>query len=383
MAARNDIPEAWRHTPAGKPRARGLGVPFLGTPGELNAITDVTGVAVGYTTVIAGEGPLVRGQGPVRTGVTAILPRGRGGLTTPVYAGVHSLNGNGEMTGFVWIEEAGVCGGPITITNTHSCGLARDASIRWMAERLPDAIDDFSLPVAAETYDGYLSDINGFHVTAEHVFAAIDTAGGGAVEEGSVGGGTGMIAYEFKGGSGSASRCVVLGEEVYHLGVFVQANFGFRPDLMIAGVPIGQHLTDGRIKGEAAAGPMPDGSIIAIIATDAPLMPHQLKRLAQRAGLGIARSGGMGYHGSGDIFMAFSTANEAAMKASDPTVQSFAFIPDPALDPLFLAVVQATDEAVVNAMIANEDMTGRDGRKVLALPHGALVDLLRRYGRIA
>ena len=379
---RTDAPGAWRQTPAGKPRARGLGIPFAGVPGPSNAITDVSGVAVGYTTLIRGEGPLVVGQGPVRTGVTAILPRGREGLATPVYAGVHSLNGNGEMTGFVWIEEAGVCGGPITITNTHACGLTRDASIRWMAQRIPEAIDDFSLPVAAETYDGYLNDINGFHVTAEHVFAAIDEAAEGAIEEGSVGGGTGMIAYEFKGGSGSASREVAFDDVRYTLGVFVQANFGLRPDLTIAGVPVGGELSEGRLKKDAPAAPGTDGSIIAVVATDAPLMPHQLQRLAQRVGLGIARGGAVAYHGSGDIFLAFSTANEAAMRATEAAAQSFAFIPDPALDPLFLAVVQASEEAVVNAMVANETMTGLDGRQVLALPHGPLLDLLKRYGRV-
>ncbi len=275
-------------TPSGKPRARSLGVPFQGVPGALNAITDVTGVEVGYATIVRGEGPLVVGTGPVRTGVSAIFPRGMAGLATPVFAGCHSLNGNGEMTGFIWIEEAGRLDGPITITNTHSCGLARDAMLRWMVERgALDLSETWGLPVAAETYDGYLNDINGFHVREEHVFEALDSAAGGAIEEGSIGGGTGMICYGFKGGSGTASRRVETAGAAFTLGAFVQANFGAPELLTIAGVPVGRCLAEGASFGRDT------GSVIGILATDAPLLPHQLRRLAKRCGLGIARSGGV------------------------------------------------------------------------------------------
>jgi L-aminopeptidase/D-esterase-like protein len=361
-------------TPSGKPRARAIGVPFDGAPGPNNAITDVAGVEVGYSTIIRGEGPLVVGEGPVRTGVTAILPRGRDGTRTPVFAGCHSLNGNGEFTGMLWIEEAGRCEGPVTITNTHSCGLARDATIRWTVEHTPEFVDRFGLPAAGETYDGYLNDINGFHVTEAHVFEAIDGARGGPVEEGSVGGGTGMIAYEFKGGSGTASRVVGHGGESWTVGAFVQANHGARDQLVIAGVPVGKHLTEGAFREEE------QGSIIAVVATDAPLMPHQLKRLARRIGLGVGRSGAIAQHGSGDIFLAFSTANAEAC-AADAGVANLRFLPDNTLNALFAAVVQATDEAIVNAMVANETMTGRDGHTVPALPRDELPALLERYGR--
>ena len=365
-----------RQTPAGKPRARGIGVPFDGRPGTDNAITDVEGVEVGYTTLIRGEGALKVGGGPVRTGVTAILPRGRTGAVLPVFAGCHSLNGNGEMTGFVWIEEGGRFDGPLTITNTHSCGIARDAAIRWLAEHFPETLaDTFRLPVAAETYDGYLNDINGFHVTAEHVFQAIDSAAGGAVEEGSVGGGTGMTCYEFKGGSGTASRLVDYDGREFAIGAFVQANFGIRHQLTVAGVPVGRHLTEGTFRKTDT------GSVIGIVATDAPLLPHQLERLARRAGLGIGRSGAVSGHGSGDIFLAFSTANAEALTATAP-LRTADFIADESLDPLFEAVVQAIDESVVNSMIANETMRGRDDHEVLALPRDPLRILLKRYQRM-
>ena len=365
-----------RRTPAGKPRARGIGVPFDGRCGANNAITDVEGVEVGYTTLIRGEGALRIGEGPVRTGVTAILPRGRGDAILPVFAGCHSLNGNGEMTGFVWIEEAGRFSGPITVTNSHSCGVTRDATIRWQAERFPETMaDTFGLPVAAETYDGYLNDINGFHVTAEHVFQAIDSATGGAIEEGSVGGGTGMICYEFKGGSGTASRVVEYDGREFVLGAFVQANFGIRYQLTIAGVPVGRHLTDGTFRKQDT------GSVIGIVATDAPLLPHQLKRLARRAGLGIGRSGAVSGHGSGDIFLAFSTANARTLTETKP-LRTADFIADESLDPLFEAVVQAIDESVVNSLVANETMRGRDNHEVLALPHAALRALLKQYQRM-
>ncbi len=361
-------------TPGGQTRARALGIPFDGVPGALNAITDLAGIEVGYSTLIRGEGPLVVGEGPVRTGVTAILPRGKAGLATPVFAGCHSLNGNGEMTGFLWVEEAGRVENPITITNTHSCGLARDATLRWMVER-GHMGDGWGLPVAAETYDGDLNDINGFHVRESHVFEALDTAAGGAIEEGSIGGGTGMICYGFKGGSGTASRVAEAGGARFTLGAFVQANFGRAEQLTIAGVPVGRHLLE-------TASDAPDlGSIIGIIATDAPLMPHQLKRLARRCGLGIARSGSVAGHGSGDIFLAFSTANESAM-ADGEELRRMDFLPDAALDPLFAATVQAIDEAVIDALVANRTMTGRDGTTIRALPHDSVRAQLREHKRL-
>lgn len=364
-------------TPSGKPRARALDIHFGGEPGPNNAITDVEGVAVGYTTLIRGEGPLVVGNGPVRTGVTAVLPRGHDRIALPVFAGYFSLNGNGELTGTIWIEESGQCNGPITITNTHSCGLARDATVRWLVENHPKLVEDWMLPVAGETYDGYLNDINGFHVREEHVFDAIESARSGPIEEGSVGGGTGMICYEFKGGSGTASRRVAYAGHTYIVGAFLQANFGRRGNLTIAGAPVGRHFPDPRIWSSEE-----QGSVIGIIATDAPFLPHQLKRLARRAGLGIGRSGSVSAHGSGDIFLAFSTANAEAL-AQRGSLQTAGLVPDADLDPFFEAVVEATDEAVINALVANETMRGRDGRVVEALPHDALKDILRGYGRLA
>ena len=349
-------------TPSGRRRARALGIPFQGTPGPANAITDVPGVEIGFRTMIRGDGGLVVGQGPVRTGVTAIHPRGRAGAGIPVFAGVHSLNGAGEMTGFVWIEEAGRTELPIVVTNTHSVGLARDALAKWMVRNFAGRMDRWVLPVAAETYDGHLNDINGFHVTDADVFAALDAAAAGPVEEGSVGGGTGMICYEFKGGTGTASRVLDLDGTAATLGVLVQANFGKRHQLTIAGMPVGRWL-------ERDAPGLPDqGSIIAVIATDLPLLPHQLKRLARRAGLGIGRSGTIAAHGSGDIFLALSTAN-ADFFAPRPGGRMLAAWPDEGLNPVFEAVIQAVDEAVLIAMVANAGMTGRDGHFVPALPH--------------
>jgi L-aminopeptidase/D-esterase-like protein len=367
-------PQPHLETPAGKKRARALSVPFDGTPGRLNSITDVAGVAVGYTTLIKGEGKLVIGQGPVRTGVTAILPQPHERVSHPVFAGYAVLNGAGEMTGIAWIEEAGRCSGPITITNTHSCGVARDATLKWLVKNARAPVPPWWLPVAAETADGYLNDINGFHVREEHVLAAIDSATNGRIEEGSVGGGTGMIAYEFKAGSGTASRMVTTGGDRYTVGVFVQANFGSRAQLSIAGVPVGKHLTAGTFRKSD------EGSIIAVVATDAPLMPHQLKRIARRAGLGVGRSGSTSGNGSGDIFLAFSTANTEAAAATDG-VQSARFLPEECLDPLFTAAVRATDEAIVDSMIANATMIGRDGHTVVALPHEELREVMQRYGR--
>jgi D-aminopeptidase len=357
-------------TPSGKPRARALGVPFDGVPGPYNAITDVEGVEVGYTTIIAGEGPLVVGRGPVRTGVTALLPRGRAGVATPVFAGAFSLNGNGELTGTHWVEESGQCEGPITITNTHSCGLARDATIRWLVANA--GLTGWALPVTGETWDGELNDINGFHVREHDVFAAIEGARGGPLELGSVGGGTGMIAYDFKGGSGSASRVVDAGGARWTLGVFVQANFGLRRELVVAGVPVGRLLTGGEIRSAST------GSIIAIVATDAPLLPQQCKRLARRVTMGIARTGATSGNGSGDLFLAFSTANPDAF-GGDGAPRTARFLPNQAMNPLFTATVEATDEAILDAMIANTPMTGRDGTTVVALPHDGLREVLGRH----
>lgn len=347
-------------TPSGKFRARGIGLAFAGTTGPNNAITDVPGVSVGYETLIEGDS--------IRTGVTAILPRPKQDLATSVFAGCHSLNGNGELTGSHWIEEAGCCNGPITITNTHSLGTCRDASIQWMVEHL--GVSGWALPVAGETYDGALNDINGFHIKPQHVFAAIDQARAGPIEEGSVGGGTGMICYGFKGGSGTASRVLTVANTAVTLGIFVQANFGLTSQLTIAGVPVGRHLAKAHEDPER-------GSIIAVVATDAPLLPHQLKRLTRRVGLGMGRSGAISGHGSGDLFLAFSTANEMAHRNTDQ-LSSTQFIPDAQLDPLFEAVIQAVDEAILNAMVANETMTGFKGARVAALPIEAVLELMAR-----
>jgi D-aminopeptidase len=354
-------------TPSGKPRARSLGIGFDGEAGPSNAITDVAGVAVGYSTLISGAGALSIGKGPVRTGVTAILPRPRGALAGPVFAGLFSGNGNGEMTGSHLIEEIGAFNFPVTITNTHSCGVSRDATLRWMHRQLPGALDSaWGLPVAAETYDGFLNDINGHQITAEHVAAALDTAMDGPIEEGSVGGGTGMIAFGFKAGSGTASRVVEWHGDSFTLGVFVQANFGQRRNLMLRGQRVGSELTEPAIVDRTPRAEK--GSIIGIAATDAPLLPHQLKRIARRMPLGVAMTGGLGYHSSGDIFLAFSTANAEAALARSGALAQAAFIPDGDINGLFDAVVQATEEAILNSMVANEDMTGRDGNFVPALP---------------
>ena len=360
-------------------RARDLGIPFDGTPGKFNAITDVPGVEVGYTTLLSGEGKLERGKGPVRTGVTAILPRGLSEMNDSVFAGYFSLNGNGEMTGTTWVEESGFLEGPIVLTNTHSVGVARDAVIAWrLAHGGPDAEGfAWSLPVVAETWDGWLNDVDGFHVKPEHVARAIETAHGGAIEEGSVGGGTGMICYEFKGGTGAASRIVAAVADrgpsetkQYTVGVLVQANCGRRPQLTIRGIEIGKKIPGAVYKKET-------GSIIIVIATDAPLLPHQLKRLARRASLGLARTGSVSGNGSGDLFIAFSTANPHAADSSPPT-RTIETMSNDLMDPLFTATVEATEEAIINALVDNHDMTGRDGHKVLALPHDRLREIFRR-----
>lgn len=360
-------------------RARDLGIPFDGTPGKFNAITDVPGVEVGYTTLISGEGKLERGKGPVRTGVTAILPRGLSEMNDSVFAGYFSLNGNGEMTGTTWVEESGFLEGPIVLTNTHSVGVARDAVIAWrLAHGGPDAEGfAWSLPVVAETWDGWLNDVDGFHVKPEHVARAIETAHGGAIEEGSVGGGTGMICYEFKGGTGTASRIVAAVADrgpsetkQYTIGVLVQANCGRRPQLTIRGIEIGKKIPGAVYQKET-------GSIIIVIATDAPLLPHQLKRLARRASLGLARTGSVSGNGSGDLFIAFSTANPHAADSSPPT-RTIETMPNDLMDPLFTATVEATEEAIINALVDNHDMTGRDGHKVPALPHDRLRQIFQR-----
>ncbi|MEY2490417.1 MAG: D-aminopeptidase [Verrucomicrobiota bacterium] len=367
--------------PASQPiRARALGIPFDGTPGALNAITDVAGVEVGYTTLIRGEGKLEVGKGPVRTGVTAILPRGKN--DDPVYAGVFSLNGNGEMTGTAWIEEGGFLEGPIALTNTHSVGVVRDAIIAWRMKRGGADPGGFywSLPVVAETWDGWLNDVNGFHVKPEDVFNALNSAHGGAIDEGSVGGGTGMVCYEFKGGTGTSSRKVEMKEKkdaaprTYTIGVLLQANFGRRPQLVLAGMPVGKEIPGEVYKRE-------NGSCIAVVATDAPLLPHQLKRLARRVSLGLARTGTVSGNGSGDLFIAFSTANPEASNA-DKLTRSVETVPNDRLDPIFEAVVQATEEAVVNALVDNQSMTGRDNHRVDALPHERVRELLKKYNRL-
>jgi D-aminopeptidase len=365
-----------------KPRARDLGVPFDGLPGPLNAITDVSGVTVGQTTLISGDGKLQIGQGPVRTGVTAILPRGKDSMTNPVFAGWWSLNGNGEMTGTTWVEESGFLEGPVMITNTHSVGVVRDAVIQWrVAHGQPDPTGYWwSLPVVAETWDGWLNDINGFHVKPEHAFHAIDSAVSGPVEEGNVGGGTGMICNEFKGGIGTSSRKLEMKTGGYTVGVLVQCNYGVRPNLRIAGVPVGKEIPDDPAYASASFSELDRGSIIVVVATDAPLVSHQLKRLARRVSLGLGRNGSISGNGSGDIFIAFSTANGAATAADH--VVDLKMLPNDMIEPVFAATVQATEEAVINAMVAAETMTGIENHKVIALPHDRLREVLKKYNRL-
>ncbi len=365
-----------------EPRARDLGIPFAGSTGPLNAITDVAGVTVGHTTVISGDGKLDVGSGPVRTGVTVVHPRGK--KYDPVFSGWFALNGNGEMTGTTWVEESGFLEGPVVITNTHSVGVARDATIEWqyandLFDPLPDDPDVFwSLPVVAETYDGDLNDINGFHVTKEHVIDALESAKSGPVAEGSVGGGTGMICHQFKGGIGTASRRLKISDREYTVGILVQANYGSRETLTIAGVPLGDKLSD--LMPVFRPTDRGTGSIIVVVATDAPLMPHQLKRLARRVPIGISKVGGYASNGSGDIFIAFSTANPGA--AAREGHLDIEMLPNDAMTPLFLATAQATEEAIVNALIAADTMVGINGNTVYALPHDRLIDILKEYKRI-
>ena len=368
--------------PPAKPRARDLGVPFDGTPGPLNAITDVSGVTVGHTTLISGEGKLQVGKGPVRTGVTAVLPRGKDSMSNPVFAGWWSLNGNGEMTGTTWVEESGFLEGPVMTTNTHSVGVVRDAVIQWRVNHgQPDPTGYWwSLPVVAETWDGWLNDINGFHVKPEHALQAIDTAASGPVQEGNVGGGTGMVCNGFKGGIGTASRKLDVKDGGYTVGILVQCNYGTKDNLRIAGIPVGREISADVPYADTSFVKDDHGSIIVVVATDAPLVAHQLKRLARRVSLGLGRNGSISGNGSGDIFMAFSMANSGA--PADHVVD-LKMLPNDKLGPVFAATVQATEEAVINAMIAAETMTGIENHKVIALPHDKLREVLKKYNRLA
>jgi D-aminopeptidase len=384
---------------AQQPRARELGISAAigGTPGPLNAITDVAGVEVGHTTLISGNGRLVVGQGPIRTGVTVVHPRGKASAD-PVFGAWTTLNGNGEMTGTTWLQESGILEGPVAITNTHSVGIVRDGILQWQVSR--PGLQPWGLPVVAETFDGSLSDINGFHVKTEHTLSALNAATGGPVQEGSVGGGTGMVCHQFKGGIGTASRKLQANVGGYTVGVLVQCNYGLRQDLRIAGVPVGAEITDllpcvanadttmrpglRRCSGETRssgsfAADVEQGSIIVIVATDAPLLPHQLKRLVNRVSLGIARNGGFGGNGSGDIFLSFSTANPNTGNAN--AVAKVEMLPNPQMNSLFYATVQATEEAILNAMLAAETMTGANDLRVYGLPRDRLMAALKKYGR--
>jgi D-aminopeptidase len=379
-----------------RPRAQDLDIRFGGTPGRHNAITDVAGVEVGHTTLVSGAGRLVVGQGPVRTGVTVILPRGKTS-SDAVFGAWFTLNGNGEMTGTTWVQESGFVEDPIAITNTHSVGVVRDAILQWKVNR--PGLQPWGLPVVAETYDGGLNDINGFHVKPEHVFAALDNASSGPVAEGNVGGGTGMVCHQFKGGIGTASRVLTANDGGYTVGVLVQCNYGLRRDLRVVGVPVGEAITDlmpcvatedaairpGTPRCNALPAPDIDhsdvdmGSIIVVVATDAPVLPHQLKRIVTRVSLGIGRTGGFGNNSSGDIFLAFSTANPGVAGSNAPT--TVLLMPNAQLNALFRATVQATEEAIVNALLAAQTMTGADGFRVHALPANRLQSVLRAAGR--
>jgi L-aminopeptidase/D-esterase-like protein len=365
-----------------KPRARDLGIPFDGTPGKFNAITDVDGVLVGQTTLISGSGKLKVGEGPVRTGVTAILPRGPASIERFSYAGWFAENGNGEMTGTTWVDESGFLEGPVMITNTHSVGVVRDAVIAWRVKHGPaDSTGAWwSLPVVAETWDGWLNDINGFHVKPEHVFQALDSARSGPVQEGNVGGGTGMICNGYKGGIGTASRKLAAADGGYTLGVLVQCNYGTRANLRVAGIPVGADIYSEDPYAFVPSDLHETGSIIVVVATDAPLLPHQLKRIARRVSLGLGRAGSTAGNGSGDIFIAFSTANPDASSATP--VATVRMVSNNSIDPLFEATVQATEEAVVNALVAAEDMTGIDDHHVTALNHAKLREVLAKHNRL-
>ena len=369
-----------------KPRARDLGIPFVGTPGVFNAITDVQGVEVGYSTIITGKGENTVGNGPIRTGVTAIFPRGKAKKFSPVYANWYSLNGNGEMTGTTWVTESGFLETPIMITNTNSVGVVRDAVLKWYVDTDWYSGEDwwYTYPVVAETYDGFLNDIYGFHVKEKHVLEAIENSSSGQIAEGNIGGGTGMMCLGFKGGTGTSSRVLKIKDSSYTVGALVQSNFGAKRNLSIAGVPVGVELKDtlnsvfnGPPKSRRQEG---DGSIIVIVATDVPLLPHQLKRIAQRIPLGIGIVGGRGSNGSGDIFLAFSTANEGAFNRDN--IASITSMPNDLLMPVFEATVQVVEEAIINAMIAAETMEGINGNTSYAIPHDVLVETLKKYNRI-
>jgi L-aminopeptidase/D-esterase-like protein len=359
----------------GAVRARDLGIPFDGVPGELNAITDVRRVEVGHTTLIEGEGKLIVGKGPIRTGVTAILPLGKNNSDTPVPAAVFSFNGNGEMTGSEWVEESGFLEGPVLLTNTHSVGVVRDAVIEWGLRKFPST-GDFSLPVVGETWDGGLNDINGFHVKKDDAFRALDDAKGGAVAEGNVGGGTGMRAFGFKAGIGTASRMVAKSDTAFCVGVLVQANMGSRENLVVAGVPVGKEITD--LQPVIHRVPEREGSILVVIATDAPLLPNQLKRLAKRAALGVARTGAVSTNSSGDLFIAFSTAVPASIDGRE----HWSTLKNDDLDPLLAATVQATEEAIINSLVAAKTMRGVNDNTFFALPHDRLREVLGKYNRL-
>ncbi len=364
-----------------KPRARDIGIPFEGITGKFNAITDVKGVEVGYSTIISGQGKNIRGRGPVRTGVTAILPRGRN--NNPVFANWYSLNGNGEMTGTTWITESGFLETPIMITNTNSVGVVRDAVLKWFV-KTGWYKEDFwyTYPVVAETYDGFLNDIYGFHVQESNAYEALDSAKSGYLKEGNVGGGTGMMCLGFKGGTGTSSRIIKIKDSTYTVGVLVQANFGAKKNLTIAGVPVGKELKD-TMNYEFKAPPSyqpGDGSIIVVVATDAPLLPHQLKRIAARVAIGVGKVGGRGENGSGDIFIAFSTANPSAFQREDFT--RIDELPNDLINPLFEATVEAVEESIINAMVSAETLEGINGNKAYGLPHKLVIDLLKEYNRI-
>ena len=369
-----------------KPRARDLGVPFVGMTGEFNSITDVKGVEVGYSTIVSGKGKNRLGKGPIRTGVTAIFPRGKSKKFSPVYANWYSLNGNGEMTGTTWVTESGFLETPIMITNTNSVGVVRDAVLKWYVDTDWYSGEDwwYTYPVVAETYDGFLNDIYGFHVKEENVLEAIKNSSGGKIAEGNVGGGTGMMCLGFKGGTGTASRTVQIKDSSYTVGVLTQANFGRKKSLTISGVPVGMELLD-TLNNELKLPPQSyrkegDGSIIVVVATDAPLLPHQLKRIAQRVPLGIGKTGGYGTNSSGDIFIAFSTANFNAFQRDE--FSNVDVLPNDLIDPLLEATVQSVEEAIINAMIAAETMEGINGNKSYALPHDLLIKTLKKYNRL-
>jgi len=374
-----------------KPRARDIGIPFDGTPGKYNAITDVAGVEVGHTTLTEGSGKLEKGKGPVRTGVTAIFPAGK--KYSPVFANWHMLNGNGDMTGTHWITESGFLETPILITNTSSVGTVRDAALRWMDEHkyydTTQGLFWYSYPVVAETWDGVLNDINGFHVKPEHVWQALEKASSGFVEEGAVGGGTGMVCLGFKGGIGTSSRVIDKKLGGYTVGVLVQSNFGLRSQLTIAGVPVGKELADtlnikiydepsaeNKLKNEWSE----QGSIIVVVATDAPLLPHQLKRIAQRVSLGIGKVGGIGGNGSGDIFIAFSTANKNSFSRTHETTATM--FSNDQMGALFNATIEATEEAIINALVAGTTTKGINDNTVYGLPHDAVMKILKKYNRV-